>query len=64
MTSHLVTIEDQGDAERLIVFEAAPDHLPVPWLEHVQRQGGVGKQDRMEGEERETHGLRPSRGRP
>jgi len=46
------------------MLEAATDHLAVPWLEHVQRQGGLGKQDRMEGEERETHGLRPSRERP
>jgi len=64
VSADLVAIEDQGNPERLIVLEAASDHLPVPRLEHVQRQRGLGKQDRMEREESETHRLRPFRRRP
>jgi len=64
VTADLVPIEDEGDPESLIVLEASSNHFAVARLEHMQRQGGLGKQDRMEREERETHRLRPSRGRP
>src|SRR5438132_1584493 len=66
LLSHIdrAAIEDQGNPERLIVLEAASDHLSVSRLEHVQRQRGLRKQDRMEREERDTHARQPSRGKP
>jgi hypothetical protein len=64
VTADLVAIEDQGNPERLIVLEAASDHLPISRLEHVQRQRGLRKQDRMEREEGETHARQPFRGKP
>ena len=49
----------RGDSKSLIAGQAVGQHLPVAWLEDVQRQRFAGEEDQIEGEEGQTrrHGL-------
>src|SRR5207302_1877873 len=50
-----LAFEDEDDAERFVVGQAAADHLAVSRLEKLQRQGRFREQDRVQREQRQPH---------
>src|SRR5438309_2042181 len=55
LASDLLALQDQHDAERFVVCEAATDHFAVSRFENLECERRLRKQDGMQREQREPH---------